>query len=188
MGTDMTELKKEIRKLMKLDFVHPEDIPDKEMFMEEVLAFMDKEFSNNVRDENEKTLTKAMINNYTKNGLLPPPVKKRYNRDHLIYLIYIYYMKGVMSISDIQKLMEILQADDMTSEKLYDIYTKSFEMEKFQYFNVESSVAKTVAITEKRVPAEEDKELNKMLLICMLGYDIYCKKRLIERLIDEEEL
>lgn len=186
MEKDMLELKKQIRKLMKLDFVHPEDIPDKEMFMEELLAFMDKELSNNVRDDEEKTLTKAMINNYTKNKLLPPPEKKRYTRDHLIYLIYIYYMKGVMSISDIQKLMETLQADDMTSEKLYDIYKKTFDMEKFQYFNIESSVAKTAAITEKRVPADEDEKLNKILLIFMLGYDIYSKKRLIERLIDEE--
>ena len=185
MEKELQELKKEIRKLMKLDFVHPEDIPDMEMYMEQVLEFMDKELSNNVRDEEEKTLTKAMINNYTKNKLLPPPVKKRYTRDHLIYLIYIYYMKGVMSISDVQKLMETLQKDDMTSEKLYSIYKKTFDMEKFQYFNVESSVAKSVAITEKRVPKDEDEQLNKMLYIFMLGYDIYSKKRLIEKLIDE---
>ena len=68
--------------------------------MEQVTTFMEKELKNNLRNEDEKTLTKAMINNYTKNKIMPPPVKKRYSREHLIFLIYIYYMKNVMSISE----------------------------------------------------------------------------------------
>ena len=186
-------MKKEIREKLWLDFIVPEDIPDEEMFMEQVTTFMEEHLKNNVRNEDEKTLTKTMINNYTKNKMMPPPVKKRYSRDHLIFLIYIYYMKSVMSISDIQKMMEPLLDEDMTSEKLYEIYTKTFEMEKAEYFNIEASVARAKEITDKKIPvngngSEEDREnerLNKMLYIFMLGYDVYSKKRLIEKLIDE---
>ena len=106
MEKSLQEMKREIREKLKLDFAHPDDIPDEEMFMEQVTTFMEKELKNNLRNEDEKTLTKAMINNYTKNKIMPPPVKKRYSREHLIFLIYIYYMKNVMSISDIQKLMD----------------------------------------------------------------------------------
>lgn len=188
-----TDIKKEIREKLKLDFIIPDEIPDEDMFMEQVTTFMEEQLKNNVRNEEEKTLTKTMINNYTKNKMMPAPVKKRYSRDHLIFLIYIYYMKSVMSISDIQKMMEPLLDEDMTSEKLYEIYTKTFEMEKAEYFNIEASVAKAKEITDKRMPvtgdgSEEDKEnerLNKMLYIFMLGYDVYSKKRLIEKLIDE---
>ena len=188
-----TDIKKEIREKLKLDFIIPDEIPDEDMFMEQVTTFMEEQLKNNVRNEEEKTLTKTMINNYTKNKMMPAPVKKRYSRDHLIFLIYIYYMKSVMSISDIQKMMEPLLDEDMTSEKLYEIYTKTFEMEKAEYFNIEASVAKAKEITDKKMPvtgdgSEEDKEnerLNKMLYIFMLGYDVYSKKRLIEKLIDE---
>ena len=179
------ELKKEIRDKLMLDFIVPEDIPNEEMFMEQVTTFMEKHLKANLRNEEEKTLTKAMINNYTKNKLMPPPVKKRYSREHLIFLIYIYYMKNVMSISDIQKMMEPLMSYDMTDEKLYEIYKKTFEMEKAEYFNIEDSVIEASRITEKRLPKSEDERLNKMLYIFMLGYDVYSKKRLIEKLIDE---
>ena len=179
------ELKKEIRDKLMLDFIVPEDIPNEEMFMEQVTTFMEKHLKANLRNEEEKTLTKAMINNYTKNKLMPPPVKKRYSREHLIFLIYIYYMKNVMSISDIQKMMEPLMSDDMTDEKLYEIYKKTFEMEKAEYFNIEDNVIEASRITEKRLPKSEDERLNKMLYIFMLGYDVYSKKRLIEKLIDE---
>ena len=142
MEKSLQEMKREIREKLKLDFAHPDDIPDEEMFMEQVTTFMEKELKNNLRNEDEKTLTKAMINNYTKNKIMPPPVKKRYSREHLIFLIYIYYMKNVMSISDIQKLMEPLMSEAMTEEKLFELYTKTFEMEKAQYFNIEQSVVK----------------------------------------------
>ena len=168
-----------------LDFIVPEDIPTEEMFMEQVTTFMEQHLKANLRNEEEKTLTKAMINNYTKNKLMPPPVKKRYSREHLIFLIYIYYMKNVMSISDIQKMMEPLMSEDMTDEKLYDIYKKTFEMEKAEYFNIEDSVIEASRITDRKLPKSEDERLNKMLYIFMLGYDVYSKKRLIEKLIVE---
>ena len=133
----------------------------------------------------DKILTKAMINNYTKNKIVPPPEKKRYDRDHLILLIYIYYLKNVVSIEDIRKVMKPLMSEDMDSEKLFDVYTKTFEMEKQQYFNIESSVVKAAQITDKKIPMEDDEYLNKLLFIFLLGYDIFSKKRLIEKLIEE---
>ena len=162
MEKSLQEMKREIREKLKLDFAHPDDIPDEEMFMEQVTTFMEKELKNNLRNEDEKTLTKAMINNYTKNKIMPPPVKKRYSREHLIFLIYIYYMKNVMSISDIQKLMEPLMSEEMTEERLFELYTKTFEMEKAQYFNIEQSVVKAKEITEKKLPESEDERLSKM--------------------------
>ncbi len=182
---DPKDNKKEIREKLSLDFIVPEDIPDEEMFMEQVTSFMEEHLRSNLRSEEEKTLTKTMINNYTKNKMMPPPVKKRYSRKHLIFLIYIYYMKNVMSISDILKLMEPLMKEDITDDMLYEIYQKTFEMEKTQYFNIEDSVIKASQITEKKLSDMDDERLKQMLYIFMLGYDVYSKKRLIEKLIDE---
>ena len=184
MDKELQEIKKSLREMMQLDFIAPEEIPDIELYMEQLTRFMDEHLGNNLRDEDEKVLTKAMINNYSKNHLLPAPNKKKYSRDHLILLIYIYYMKNVISIGDIQRLMEPLK-NDMDSEKLFELYKKTFEMEKPQYFNIESSVAKAAQITDRKIPKEEDEYLNKLIFIFLLGYDIFSKKRLIEKLIDE---
>ena len=47
-----------------------------------------------------------MINNYTKNKLIPPPLKKKYSKDHMILLIFIYYFKNILSINDIRRIFD----------------------------------------------------------------------------------
>lgn len=204
------ELKKRIRKKLRLDYILPEDIPDIDLYMDQVTTFMDDKLKANRRREDEKTLTKTMINNYTKNRLIPPPRKKKYGRDHLILLIYIYYLKNVVSIGDVKKILgpavEELEREDAETEKtekknggkkpdkesklyhgmsLYEIYQATYEMEKMQYFNIESGVVRAAEITAKKFPEDKDPYLNKLAFIYLLGYDIFSKKRLIEQLIDE---
>ena len=83
-----------------------EELPDFELYMDQVTTFMDKQLSGNKRHEDDKILTKTMINNYSKNDLLPPSDKKKYSKDHIILLIYIYYMKNFLSISAIEQLLK----------------------------------------------------------------------------------
>ena len=182
---DYLELKKTIRDLIRLDFITPEEIPNIELYMDQLTHFMDQHLGSTLRSEEEKTLTKTMINNYTKNKLLPPPEKKRYSRKHLILLIYIYYLKNVVSINDIRRILGPMNDPEFDSDKVFNIYKSIFEMEKLQYFNAEASIIKSEQIAEKRLPKDKDEYLNKMAFIYMLGYDIFMKKRLIEKLIDE---
>ena len=70
-----------------------------------------------------------MINNYTKNHLLPPSDKKKYSREHVFLLIMIYYLKSMLSISDIQSLLEPLSEkyfpkNEENGLTLSDIYQK----------------------------------------------------------------
>ena len=90
MDIQKESLKKQIRELIKLGYIVPDDIPAIELYMDQVTTFMDKHLSQNKRRDEDKTLTKTMINNYTKNDVLPPPEKKRYTKEHIILLIYIY--------------------------------------------------------------------------------------------------
>ena len=92
MDDKFNDLKKEIRRLIRLDYIMPEDIPDIELYMDQVIRFMDVHLQRSDRTdgEDDKTLTKTMINNYTKNKILPPPEKKKYSRDHMLNLIFIY--------------------------------------------------------------------------------------------------
>ena len=62
---------------------------------------MDKGLVRYKRNEQDKILTKTMINNYTKAKIFPPPIKKKYSPAHLMLLIMIYHLKSVLSIKDI---------------------------------------------------------------------------------------
>ena len=88
-----------------------EELPELDLYLDQVITFMDKYFSNYIYskdDENQnKIITKTMINNYAKQKVLEAPVKKKYNRNNLAYLIIICILKQVYSINDISKLIKI---------------------------------------------------------------------------------
>ena len=75
----------------RIDYIKPDDIPNIELYMDQVTTFMEEQLASTKRYDEDKILTKTMINNYAKNKLLPPPEKKRYSREHILMLIFIYY-------------------------------------------------------------------------------------------------
>ena len=108
MNQDYTKLLGSILKNMALmDHIRPSEIPNIDLYMDQVTSFMNDHLQNSRRFEDDKILTKTMINNYAKNKLLPPPIKKRYSKEHLFVLVFIYYMKGFFSLSDIQTILKL---------------------------------------------------------------------------------
>ena len=92
MTIDEKELLKSILdSVSRIDYIKPEDIPSIPLYMEQVTTFMESELKSSRRYEDDKILTKTMINNYTKNDLIPPPDKKKYSKEHVLLLIFIYY-------------------------------------------------------------------------------------------------
>jgi hypothetical protein len=133
-----------------------------------------------------------MINNYTKNDLLPSPVKKKYSKDHMVMLIFIYYLKNFMSITDIRSLMHPLAElffDGKGEICLDEIYEEIYEMEKNQAGAVSRDIINKAKFAEETFADIQDDEqreyLRKFAYGCLLSYDIYMKRQMLERLIDE---
>lgn len=180
-------IKAQLREWIQLDYIIPEDIPSIELYMDQVTTFMDQQLANNKRNEEDKTLTKTMINNYTKNNMLPPPEKKKYSKDHIILLIYIYYLKNFISIRDIQTLLTPMIETYFSKEEngidLNDIYSDIFHLEKDYYNHMKSSVFDSYEMVSKAFEGKSD-YLKELGFIMLLSYDIYAKKQLIEKMID----
>ena len=76
--------------LGRIKHIELEDIPNIDLYMDQVTTFMDRKLKSTSRyPEDSKILTKTMINNYAKNDLLPPPIRKKYSREHILVLIFI---------------------------------------------------------------------------------------------------
>ena len=182
-----------IHKLNDIDFINPEDIPGIDLYMDQVTTFMDEHLAACKRSEDEKILTKTMINNYTKNDFLPPPVKKKYSKEHMYLLIFLYYFKNVLSMTDIQKIFKPLT--DMfydgrsRSISIEDIYTTIFKMERIQTDNITKDILRRYKHSQNLFPDVRDEEesdfLSHFAFICLLSFDAYLKKQLVERMIDE---
>lgn len=97
-----------LQSISRIDYVKPEEIPNIELYMDQVTTFMENQLGSTRRYKEDKILTKTMINNYAKNNLLPPPVKKKYSKEHVLVMIFIYYFKNILSIKDIESLLKPL--------------------------------------------------------------------------------
>lgn len=79
-----------------------DQLPDFALYMDQVLSYMDRQM---IRFDENDSLTAAMVNNYTKSGLVPRATGKKYSREHLAYLTAICVLKHVLSAKDTDMLI-----------------------------------------------------------------------------------
>ena len=174
-----------------MGYIKLEDIPNINLYMDQVTTFMEEHLAYSKRYKDDKILTKTMINNYAKNNLLPSPEKKRYTREHMLMLIFIYYFKNILSINDIQSLLGPLTDRYFRSENdmnLTDIYNEVFSMEKGELDALKKELTERYDIAQEtfeNAPKEDQDFLKLFSFICLLSFDVYVKKMLIEKMIDE---
>lgn len=179
-----------LKQFSELDYVHPEDIPNIDLYVDQVTTFIESQLSSLKRDEDDKILTKTMINNYTKNHVLPSPDKKKYSKDHVLTLILIYYLKSFLSIKDIQTLLEPITDKyfGMESElSFYELYEELVALGNGQSKALIKDVIAKYNATQNAfsdAPEEDQEFLRNFGFICMLSFDVYIKKMMIETLID----
>jgi len=176
--------------ISRIDYVKSTDIPNIDLYMDQVTSFMDKELKSTKRYEDDKILTKTMINNYAKNDLLPAPVKKKYSKEHLMVLTFIYYFKNLLSIGDIEKLLapiteKYFHADDGID--IARIYDEVCECDKKRTHILQEDIKSAFEASKDTFLDTEDTDkelLQYFSFICMLSLDVYVKKQIIEKLID----
>ncbi|MDD6771198.1 MAG: DUF1836 domain-containing protein [Inconstantimicrobium porci] len=111
--TDNNDLLKLIDSLSLKDTINLNEIPDLDLYMDQVITLFENKLSNGKRFDDDKLLTKTMINNYAKDKLLQPITNKKYSRENILLLILIYNLKQSLSISDIKTLLyEIKDTND----------------------------------------------------------------------------
>ena len=99
----MTETEKRaIEDLSKRSLPAWEELPDLALYMDQVLSLTARYLPGGA----DKALTAAMVNNYVKQKVLPPPVSKRYDRRHIAALLMLCNLKSIMPIADIQRLFQ----------------------------------------------------------------------------------
>lgn len=177
--------------LDSLSYVQLEKIPGIDLYMDQVTSFMEEELKNTKRNQEDKALTKTMINNYAKNRLLPPPVKKKYSREHILLLLFIYYYKSLLSFNDIEQLFRPITEKyfNSTSElSLSDIYQEVFSLEHEQKERMKQDIQAKFEAAKTTFPDTEEGEREYLQLFSFIGelsFDVYLKKQIIERIIDQ---
>jgi DNA-binding transcriptional MerR regulator len=112
----------ELAEALELDRnIRLEDIPGIDLYMDQVIQLFENTFSGSTRGEDEKVLTKTMINNYAKGKLFFPVKNKKYSKEHIILISLIYQLKGALSIGDIKTVLD--EVSEKTSQGELDLET-----------------------------------------------------------------
>lgn len=179
-----------IQKIGSLQYIHTSQIPNINLYMDQLTTFMDTFLADTKRYPQDKVLTKTMINNYAKNNLLPSPINKKYSENHLLQLIYIYYMKNVFSISDIETILRPLTEqfwEEGSTPSFPEIYEKLFSYSDSGIRHIQEELtakfedARSVFICED---PQNQEYLQLFSFLCMITYDIYMKKQVVTGIID----
>lgn len=184
-----------LERMTGLSYIKSSDIPNIDLYMDQVTTFIDDNLKSMKRYESDKILTKTMINNYTKNDLLPAPTKKKYSKDHMMLLIFLYYFKNFLSISDIKEIMEPLAQRYFGGKEeisLEEIYSQVFSMGESMMQRESEDILQKYQQAKGLFGQESDPEKQKFLtdfaFLCSLSFDVFIKKAIIEELLDNQIL
>ncbi len=102
----MQELLNDLHRHMSRAEIPPEKIPDIDLYMDQITTLLDVELEENKRTDKDKIMTKTMINNYSKDGLLKRIKGKKYSKEHILMMLIIYNFKQSMSVQDIGRIID----------------------------------------------------------------------------------
>jgi hypothetical protein len=197
---DSSKLKKLLEELSSFEQLKYYSIPDIDLYMDQVTTFIDEKLGYLKRNEKDTAITKTMINNYTKAGILMPPNKKKYSKQHMILIILIYYLKHILSISDIQRLflpiVKSINSGENRDEDLEYIYNSFLKIEKRQIDEFVKNFyddRKDISVKQDYKESLKDDEnsnndediRNLVVTVITLIVKANIEKRMAEKIIDE---
>lgn len=184
---DLTALFEEI---VNVDNIELMDIPCVDLYMDQVTTFFDDRLKGLKRSEDDKILTKTMINNYVKAKLLTPVKGKKYNKDQIILLTLLYNLKHILSINDINllftPLLDVLMKPSENNAYLEILYSEFIKLQKFEQSKfMDDFDEKLSAVSVESLNSSED-ELHKLLLLVLtLINSANIQRRMAEKIIDK---
>ena len=151
----------------RMTYISPDEIPDIDLYMDQVTTFMDDRLKPSTRNKSEeKLMTKTMINNYAKNDVIPPPIKKKYNKEHVLILILLYYFKSILQINDIKDLLDPIIAKFFDSGSNYgieEIYKKCCSRNIFKINDIMTIINSTQPNITSNELASYEQDKNRFL-------------------------
>ncbi|MGG0719481.1 DUF1836 domain-containing protein [Robertmurraya massiliosenegalensis] len=166
------------------------DIPEIDLYMDQVIQLFENHFKDTKRNEDEKILTKTMINNYAKAKLFFPIKNKKYSKEHLLLISLIYQLKGSLSINDIKETFQGINKmmSEEESFKLDLFYDGYLQLSKGNKENFKRDIQERREEVDKEIAKlESDKPdyLQKVMLITSLAHISNLYRRAAEKLVDE---
>ncbi|MFX0549731.1 DUF1836 domain-containing protein [Hathewaya histolytica] len=183
------EMKEIIENLNIKENILLNDIPEIDLYMDQVIQLFEQKFSKNLRNDDDKVLTKTMINNYAKGKLFMPVKNKKYTKEHLILISLIYQLKGALSIRDIKDSLEpmvtkINKGEPCDLREVYSKYLNLYDKNVDHFYEDIDKCMDDVENMQKEINHHDKDYISEILLLTSLVTMSNLYKRVAESVLD----
>jgi hypothetical protein len=166
-----------------------DEIPQIDLYMDQVIQLFENKFTETKRNEDDKVLTKTMINNYAKGKLIFPIHNKKYSKEHLILMSLIYQLKGALSINDIKDTLQGINQKIIKEEmELDSFYTSYLNLTRQNVEDFKVDIEERVKDVREEITEDQKGNspyLEQVLMISSLVHMSNLYRKVAEKLVDD---
>ncbi|MBT2654868.1 DUF1836 domain-containing protein [Bacillus sp. ISL-18] len=166
-----------------------DDIPNIDLYMDQVIQLFENKFNESKRNQEDKILTKTMINNYAKGKLIFPIQNKKYSKEHLILMSLIYQLKGALSINDIKITLSGMNKKIINDEMdLASFYMSYLDLTGQNVADFKEDIEERVTAVMEEITDDHQEDaayLERVLMISSLVHMSNLYRKAAEKLVDE---
>ena len=155
-------------------------LPDIDLYMDQVITYLERQLAIYSQSDEEKLVTPAMINNYVKSEVIPRPVQKKYAKEHLVHLMAVLNLKQVLSLSDISKLVK-----SETIASPVENLLNQFNSIQHETLKSTSKRVKDVIKNLDNNPSDNEIEKELSILALSLSLEANANRIMAKRILDE---
>ena len=161
--------------------IYPRDIPAIDLYLDQITCLVDEKRKEGSPRFADRALTKTMINNYSKDGLLSPIKGKKYTKEQILQMLLVYEMKNTLSIGEIKRVLQnvyaLPQYDAATVERVYDRY-----LDLKRYVRNEALVNTKMLVESSLFDLENEEHFLELVLSLSAMSSYY--KNIVQALLD----
>ncbi|MDD3171636.1 MAG: DUF1836 domain-containing protein [Bacilli bacterium] len=180
MNDSISEIKKWLEGLSNFSLPEWEKLPDLDLYMDQVVTYLEKQLALLSDDSEEKLVSTSMINNYVKANLIPSPIQKKYSKEHIAHILAVCTVKQVLPINKIGQMLEIVKCQDFNYENIYTQFAHS-QAKEIGLISKES-LKRIDYVTDKNTEPDKIKSLI-LQYAFKLALDAQVKKTIASRLL-----
>ncbi|MBQ7335712.1 MAG: DUF1836 domain-containing protein [Clostridia bacterium] len=170
---NICEVEELVREAVRDADLRPEEIPAIDLYLDQITSLVaDKKHEGSARFE-DRVLTKTMINNYSKDGLLSPIKGKKYSKEHILQMLAVYELKNTLSIGEIKRVLQnVYKSEDYSGKWLEGTYNRYLDIKEYERSEAWSLLR--VLIEKNDLDVEKENDFF-TLLLAMASMSSYLK-------------
>ena len=113
-----------LNELDNFSFKNYEELPDLELYMDQVMTYLDRQLQIFQTSSLDKQITPSMINNYVKGEVIPSPIQKKYSKEHLSVIEEVCTLKQVLTIAEVKQILDTRYEGKIEKAEIFNNFNK----------------------------------------------------------------